>query len=246
MWTTFIGINADTVIYYFNRCCLYEPLLAKLKRINRDPITMAELMDIAQRYTDVDPTVDSNDEYGQRRNRRPACSDSRRDDYHYDSARPRGNKRRNNNGVHTDFVANASYDQCDPKYTRRDDRGPREEHPLGKRFDVQRLLDVFCVYHNKEGKPARHTTANCFSLKQIEKARRAKEHGGGDQQKVHHKDQGKPTITGSVATSGASTPSPDRRPARQKSPRTRGGCECSRRGRPVLAQLVRAVHHVEP
>jgi hypothetical protein len=49
---------------------------------------MAELFDIVQRYADEDPTVDSDDEYGQRRKRRPACSDGRRNDYRFGCTRP--------------------------------------------------------------------------------------------------------------------------------------------------------------
>ena len=165
MWTTSSRISTDTAIYCFRRGCRYEPLVAKLKRISRDPITMAELFDIAQCYADEDPTVDSDDEYGQRRNRRPSRSDGRRDDYRFGSARPGGGKRRNDSGAHTEFVANASYGQREPKYSRRDNRGPREERTSGKRFDAQSLLDAPCVYHSKEGKPSTHTTANCFSLK---------------------------------------------------------------------------------
>jgi hypothetical protein len=70
MWTTSRGISTDTTIYFFRRTCRYEPLVSKLKRISRDNISMAELFDTAQRYTDEDPTVDSNDEFGHRRNRR--------------------------------------------------------------------------------------------------------------------------------------------------------------------------------
>jgi hypothetical protein len=42
---------------------------------------MAELFDTTQRYADEDPTVDSNNEFGERRNRRPARSDGTCDDY---------------------------------------------------------------------------------------------------------------------------------------------------------------------
>ncbi|KAK1648986.1 hypothetical protein QYE76_066791 [Lolium multiflorum] len=52
LWTTSTGISTGTAIYCFRRCCRYEPLIAKLKRISRDPITMAELMDTAQHYSE--------------------------------------------------------------------------------------------------------------------------------------------------------------------------------------------------
>jgi hypothetical protein len=157
---------------------------------------MAELMDTTQRYADEDPTIDSDEEYGQRHNRCPVRSDGRRDDYRFSSSRPGGNKRHNDNGAHIEFVANASYGQRDPKYSRRDNRGPQEGRATGKRFDAQSLLDVPCVYHSKEGKPSTHTTTNCFSLKQIEMACRAKENCGGDQHKDRHKDQDKPKDDG--------------------------------------------------
>nr|XP_051197464.1 uncharacterized protein LOC127310874 [Lolium perenne] len=195
MWTTSNGISTDTAIYCFRRGYRYEPLVAKLKRISRDPITMADLFDIAQHYADEDPTVDSDDEYGQRCNRRPARPDGRRDDYRFGS-RPNNGKRCNDSGAHSEFVANANYGQRDPKYSRRDNRGPREDRPLGKRFDAHSLLDAPCIYHSREGKPSTHTTGNCFSLKQIEKARRSKENGGSDQNKDRHKDQDKPKEDG--------------------------------------------------
>ncbi|KAK1692129.1 hypothetical protein QYE76_008826 [Lolium multiflorum] len=85
MWTTSSGISTDTAIYCFRRCCRYEPLGAKLQRISRDNISIAELFDIAQRYADEDPTIDSDDEFGQRRNRRPIRTDTRRDDYRFNT-----------------------------------------------------------------------------------------------------------------------------------------------------------------
>jgi hypothetical protein len=130
MWTTSRGISTDTTIYFFRRTCRYEPLVSKLKRISRDTISMAELFNTAQRYADEDPTVDSDNEFGQRRNRRPARSDGRREDYVFGS-RPSNGKRRNDSGTHSKFVANANYKQCDPKYSRRDNRGPREDRPPG-------------------------------------------------------------------------------------------------------------------
>src|SRR4051812_10022375 len=43
------------------------------------------------------------------------------------------------------------------------------------RFDPAALLNQPCAFHSREGKPAMHTTADCHSLKEIEKARRARE-----------------------------------------------------------------------
>jgi hypothetical protein len=83
-----------------------------LRRVSRDNIFIAELFDIAQRYADEDPTVDSNDEYGQRRNRRPTHTDTRRGDYSF-NARPSNGKRRAD-GSNAEFVPNADYEQRDP------------------------------------------------------------------------------------------------------------------------------------
>ncbi|KAK1612001.1 hypothetical protein QYE76_035674 [Lolium multiflorum] len=270
MWTTSSDISIDTRIYCFRRCCRYEPLGAKLRHHSRDNISMAELFNIAQRYADEDPTVDSNGEYGQRCNHRPHRSDTRRDDYRF-GTRPSSGKRRADSG-NTEFVVNTDYGQtpdtsqttavcfelinekeessqvssivswrslpsslfllkkgtrrrkkkkkkeeeeeeeeegnkrksngisrvyeitigieaCVDINSLRDNRDPREDRPPGKRFDVHSLLDASCIYHSREGKPSTHTTANCFSLKQIEKARRAKENGGGDHTKDRNKDQ---------------------------------------------------------
>jgi hypothetical protein len=206
MWMTPNGINTDTMIYCFRRCCRYEPLIAKLRRHSRDNFSIAELFNIAQRYADEDPTVDSDDKYGQRRDRRPVRSDTLRDDYRF-SMRPSNGKRRAD-GSNTEFVANTNYGQREPKYSRRDSCAPREDRPPGKRFNPHSLLDALCIYHSRDDKPSTHTTANCFSLKQIEKARRAKENDGGDQNKDRNKDQDQPMRTGSVASSAPSTPSP--------------------------------------
>ncbi|KAK1649768.1 hypothetical protein QYE76_067573 [Lolium multiflorum] len=187
MWTTSSGISTDTAIYCFRRCCRYEPLSAKLRRVSRDNISISELFDIATRYADEDPTVDSDDEYGQRRNRRPAHTEPRRGDYRF-AGRSNNGKRRGEGG-HNELVATTDYEQREPKSFRRDTRAPREDRPQPKRFDARSLLDAPCIYHSKEGKPANHTTGNCYSLKQIERARRAKENNGGDQHKDRAKDQ---------------------------------------------------------
>ncbi|KAK1683293.1 hypothetical protein QYE76_044141 [Lolium multiflorum] len=167
MWTTSSGISTDTAIYCFRRCCRYEPLSAKLRRVSRDNISISELFDIATRYADEDPTVDSDDEYGQRRNRRPAHTEPRRGDYRF-AGRSNNGKRRGEGG-HNELVATTDYEQREPKSFRRDTRAPREDRPQPKRFDARSLLDAPCIYHSKEGKPANHTTGNCYSLKQIER-----------------------------------------------------------------------------
>ena len=88
-------------------------------------------------------------------------------------------KRRGDGRV--DFVANAGYSQRDLKNFRRDggnyrDSGNyRANNTARPKFDPAALLNQPCVYHGREGKPATHTTADCHSLKEIAKARRAQD-----------------------------------------------------------------------
>ena len=96
-----------------------------------------------------------------------------------------------------DFVANAGYSQRDSKITRRDGGGYRGNAPT-KKFNANALLDVPCVYHNKDGKIANHTTADCYSLKEIEKARRAKAGNNGDQPKDNNNPGGFGNDAGSL------------------------------------------------
>ncbi|KAK1608443.1 hypothetical protein QYE76_032116 [Lolium multiflorum] len=84
----------------------------------------------------------------------------------------------------------------EPKSSHSDDRVPPADRPPGKRFSAKKLLDAPCIYHSREGKPTTHTTANCFSLKLIEKALRAKENAGGDQNKHQHHNTDKPKEDG--------------------------------------------------
>ena len=48
-------------------------------------------------------------------------------------------------------------------------------------------LDQPCVYHSKEGFPCKHTTAECHSLKEIKKARRAKGNNGHNRRNDQNK-----------------------------------------------------------
>ncbi|KAK1678366.1 hypothetical protein QYE76_039214 [Lolium multiflorum] len=107
----------------------------------------------------ADPTVDSDDEYGQRRNRRPVHTEPRCGDYRF-AGRSNNGKRRGEGG-HNELVANADYEQREPKSFQHDNRAPQEDRPQPKRFDARSLLDAPCIYHSKEGKPSNHTTGNC-------------------------------------------------------------------------------------
>ncbi|KAK1642757.1 hypothetical protein QYE76_060562 [Lolium multiflorum] len=114
---------------------------------------------------------------------------------------PRESTRRDNISISELFDIATRYADEDPTVDNDDERcwryaqeaiitrAPREDRPQPKRFDARSLLDAPCIYHSKEGKPANHTTGNCYSLKQIERARRAKENDGGNQHKDRAKDQ---------------------------------------------------------
>src|SRR3954466_15261785 len=98
----------------------------------------------------------------------------RRSDLRYSNTRLTG-KRRSDGRV--DFVANAGHAQREPKSFHRDggqchDSGNYKAKP---RFDPAALLNQPCVFHSRDGKPATHMIADCHSLKEVEKARRARE-----------------------------------------------------------------------
>jgi hypothetical protein len=196
------GISPDTAIHIFRQGCRYEPLVAKLKRHWRQVTTIADLMEIAKRYSDADDTKDTSDEEasGRGRQRRHPHHDNWCDDY-----RPSGNysggKRRSDGS--SELVANASYDQRNPKSSRRDGGGSRNSGPYtGKRLSAAQLLNSPCIYHRKEGRPATHTTAECVSLKELEKARRAKAGANADQDKYQERpaDEGFGHSVGSLHT----------------------------------------------
>ena len=67
--------------------------------------------------------------------------------------------------------------QCDSKSFRRDGGQRRDggNYKAKPRFDPAALLNQPCAYHSREGKPATHTTGDCHTLREIEKARRARE-----------------------------------------------------------------------
>jgi hypothetical protein len=70
--------------------------------------------------------------------------------------------------------------QRDRKYNCQDSWGGNAPRPAAKTFSAADLLDQPCTYHSREGNPANHTTAECFSLREIEKARRDKSGHGID------------------------------------------------------------------
>jgi hypothetical protein len=82
---------------------------------------------------------------------------------HYSNTRQTGGKRRSDFG--SDLVANANYCQHDRKSSRHENTGG--SRPTGKKFSAAALLDQPCAYHSREGKPTNHTTAECYSLKEM-------------------------------------------------------------------------------
>jgi hypothetical protein len=86
----------------------------------------------------------------------------------YSNTRQTGGKRRGD--YNSDLVANIDSARRDRKYSRQDSRGGNPPRPAAKKFSAADLLDQPCTYHSREGKPANHTTTECISLREIEKA----------------------------------------------------------------------------
>ena len=105
--------------------------------------------------------------------RRPTRTDDRRSEMRYSNTRQTGGKKRNDYG--SILVATANYTPRDGKSSRYGSSGGNRPQ---KRFNADSLLDQPCVYHSREGFPCKHTTAECYSLKEIEKARRTKGNNG--------------------------------------------------------------------
>jgi hypothetical protein len=170
MWTTSSGISTDTSIYCFRRCGRYDPLGAKLRRHSRDNMSMAEVFNSRR---------GSHSRLGRRvcpAAQSPPTSvrhSPRRLPFRHSPEQRQAPRRQRQLRVRCQHRLRAARPEILPP------RQPRPERrsPPGKRFDAHSLLDAPCIYHSREGKPSTHTTANFFSLKQIEKARRAKENG---------------------------------------------------------------------
>lgn len=104
------------------------------------------------------------------------------------------------------FVANAGYGQRDSKNCRRDggnyrdSRNYRANNMTRPKFDPAALVNQPCIYHSREGKPATHTIADCHSLKEIEKARRAREDPNNNPPQDNGNGGGFGTAVGSLYT----------------------------------------------
>src|SRR3954463_12795223 len=68
-------------------------------------------------------------------------------------------------------VANAGHAQREPKSFRRDGGQLRDggNYKAKPRFDPAALLNQPCAFHSREGNPATHTTADCHTLREIER-----------------------------------------------------------------------------
>jgi hypothetical protein len=99
-----------------------------------------------------------------------------------------GGKRRSD--YNSDLVTNVGPVLRDHKYSHQDGRGGNAPRPAVKKFSTADLLDQPCTYYSREGKPANHTTAECLSLREIEKARRAKAGHGVDPAQERNSDPG--------------------------------------------------------
>ena len=130
-------------------------------------------MEIAKRFALDDPTPESDDEdyRGNRSNGNGGGRDSR-------SSGSRYNGKRHSDG-HPELVATAGYDnrtrndsgyRSNSKSTRRDYRDNRDTSAPRPRFDANASLHEPCTLHSRPDRPATHTTANCQTLKEIEKA----------------------------------------------------------------------------
>src|SRR3954469_6147267 len=171
LWYNVIGIHPHTAIHCFKTSCRYEPLVAKLKRAYRTLDNIPDLLEIAKWYAEEDPNQETDDESGGHR-RTSGHDNGRRPELRYSSTRLTGKRR---SDVRVNFVANSGYAQREPKSFRRDGGQRRDggNYKAKPRFDPAALLNQPCVFHSREGKPATHTTVDCHSLKETEKARRA-------------------------------------------------------------------------
>lgn len=182
LWMRGFGIEQQTGVYCFMKAVRYPPLVAKLQRDRKLIKMVNEVIDIAKRYAEEDPNRDSSDELTGRHHRRSTryddSSDSRESSRH--NGHSSTGKRRSD--YVSDLAANVGYAPRDTKSGRFIDcQADRSER---RRFDAKSLLDVPCILHSREGRPANHTTAQCYSLREIEKAKRAnggsKNHDGAN------------------------------------------------------------------
>ncbi|KAK1652923.1 hypothetical protein QYE76_070728 [Lolium multiflorum] len=147
----FASAYSATTIEDLDRCVQGPPS----RPAGGDNISISELFDIATRYADEDPTVDSddstvNDAIAAPHTRSPgvAITDSPAGPITASVAERED----------TTSWSPPPTTRREPKSFRRDTRAPREDRPQPKRFDARSLLDAPCIYHSKEGKPANHTT----------------------------------------------------------------------------------------
>src|SRR3954462_7300104 len=104
----------------------------------------------------------------------------------YSNTRVSGTKRRNDYGP--DLVATTSYASRDNK-SGRYTMGGGGARPV-KKFDAVSAMNQPCIFHSKEGFPAKHTTGQCQSLKEIEKVRRNRNNNNNNGNIVNNNNRG--------------------------------------------------------
>jgi hypothetical protein len=146
--------------------------------------TVVDAITIGKRYAEEDPNQEDDDERDNRRkSNRP---EDRRVELRYSNTHQTGKRR---SDYSSDLVANTKYSPRDGKATRYG--GNDSTSRPANKFNADSVLDQPCIYHSKPGAPCRHTTAECYLLREIERARRSKEgNGGNDRQGGQDRNKG--------------------------------------------------------
>ena len=185
LWINATNIHPEVAIKCFKDSCRYKPLVAKIKRLMQanKTITLPQLIEVGWRYAAEDTEHDddggsSSKPRSSQHNAPPPRQDHR--DNRVTGKRPSG----------FDLVANTGYgNQRDSKTYRRDGGGYRDgggsranNAPNNNvatfarpRFAADATLNEPCILHSRPGRPSTHSTYNCYTLQQIDKARREKE-----------------------------------------------------------------------
>ena len=185
LWIHATNIHPEVAIKCFKDSCRYGPLVAKIKRLQqaKRSISLPTLIEIGWRYAAEDTEFDD-DEAGEQRQTQRVAASTRQDPRDNRELRHSNTRVAGKRSSGTDLVANTGYgSQRDPKSYRRDGGGYRGNNPANgenaafakPRADPNTMLSEPCILHSRPGRPATHTTAGCWTLKEVEKARREKE-----------------------------------------------------------------------
>jgi hypothetical protein len=179
-WVPSSGVHPTLTVNTFKRCCRYEPLVVKIKRVLNKSTTnllLLELIEITWCYAQEDPMPNSDDESTMRIN--PSHGGPSRQDRH-------GQDLRYNNTRHTgkcsgpsDLVANAG--QTSPRDSKAFHRNGgsyhdgnmnyRGKNPNKPKFGPEAMLNEPCIMHSSPSHPVNHSTKDCHTLKEVERAR---------------------------------------------------------------------------